>query len=201
MQQHYFSARPSSPSKPGTVDLVLPDLRLTLDTDAGVFSPQGVDAGTKLLLLDGPAPDAAAAGPFLDLGCGYGPIACALGRRAPDAEVWAVDVNERARELCVANADRAGLDGVRVAAPEDVPADLSFAGIWSNPPIRIGKPALHALLLDWLPRLEPGAKAWLVVHKHLGADSLAGWLGASIGPTTRVSSRAGYRILEVAPDR
>ena len=201
-QSHYFDAAPTAASRPATVTLSLPDVELRLGTDRGVFGGSGVDPGTKLLLLDGPRPDPAETGALLDLGCGYGPIALTLARRAPAATVWAVDVNERARALCAANAEAAGLDNVRVAAPEEVPVDVRFAGIWSNPPIRIGKAALHELLLTWLARLAEGAPAHLVVQKHLGSDSLARWLTDHGHPTTKLRSRAGYRLLEVqAADR
>ena len=194
---HYFDPAPAVPSRPATVELTLPDLHLTLQTDRGVFGAGGVDPGTKLLLLEGATPDPAAGGHLLDLGCGYGPVAVTLGRRAPASTVWAIDVNERARALCAANASDAGLTNVRVVAPDEIPDDIAFDGLWSNPPIRIGKPALHDLLATWLGRLAPGASAWLVVHKHLGSDSLARWLESTGHPTTRRSSRAGYRILEV----
>jgi 16S rRNA (guanine1207-N2)-methyltransferase len=177
---------------------VLPDLSLTLATDRGTFSPTAVDPGTKLLLLDGARPAADSSAALLDLGCGYGPIACALARRAPRATVWAVDVNARARALCAANAAAAGLANVAVAAPDEVPDDLRFGGIWSNPPIRVGKAALHDVLVHWLERLQSGGVAHLVVHKHLGADSLARWLDAQGWPTQRVGSRAGYRLLDCA---
>lgn len=193
---HYFDPEPTVRSRPTSVELTLPDLTLALRTDRGVFGAGGVDPGTKLLLLESPAPPGGR-GHLLDLGCGYGPIAVTLARRAPEATVWAVDVNERARALCAANAADAGVANVRVAAPEEVPADVAFAGIWSNPPIRIGKPALHELLTRWLGRLAPGGSAWLVVHRHLGSDSLARWLDAGGHPTVRLASRAGYRILQV----
>jgi 16S rRNA (guanine1207-N2)-methyltransferase len=196
---HYFDASPATASRPATVALALPDLQLTLTTDRGVFGGGGVDPGTKYLLLDGPPPAPDASGNLLDLGCGYGPVALALARRAPGATVWAVDVNERARALTAANAEAVGATNVRVAAPDQVPGDVHFAGIWSNPPIRIGKPALHALLLTWLDRLEPDGHAWLVVHKHLGSDSLVRWLDRVGFPAIRLGSRAGYRILEVSP--
>jgi 16S rRNA (guanine1207-N2)-methyltransferase len=195
---HYFDPVPTAASAPATVELLLPDLHLELQTDRGVFGTGGVDPGTKLLLLEAPAPDAAGTGHLLDLGCGYGPIALAVAHRAPAATVWAVDVNERARALCAANAVAAGLANVRVAAPDEVPDDVAFDGIWSNPPIRIGKAALHALLDRWLDRLAPDGTAWLVVHKHLGSDSLARWLTDGGRPTERLTSRAGYRILAVA---
>ena len=190
---HYFSPSPSVGSSPSTVRLALPDLTVDLQTDRGVFARDGVDPGTKLLLLEGPP--VPAAGDVLDLGCGYGPIAVTLARREPEATVWAVDVNERARALCAANA--AGLANVRVCAPGDVPDDVRFAAVWSNPPIRIGKVALHDLLTTWLGRLADDGYAALVVQKHLGSDSLARWLGEQGWSVTRRCSRAGYRVLEV----
>jgi 16S rRNA (guanine1207-N2)-methyltransferase len=182
-------------SEPQVVRLALPDLTLDLTTDRGVFGRDGVDPGTKLLLLEAPAP--APAGELLDLGCGYGPIALTLARRAPEATVWAVDVNARARALCEANAAAAGLANVRVVAPDEVPDDVRFATIWSNPPIRIGKPELHGLLTRWLGRLDDTGSAVLVVQKHLGSDSLATWLGNSGYTVERLRSRMAYRLLEV----
>src|SRR5690554_2011767 len=100
---HYFDLAPTAASRERTVRLVLPDLSLSLVTDSAVFSPERVDPGTKLLLLEGP--DAGeVGGPLLDLGSGYGPIAITLALRYPDKEMWAVEVNERARELCARNA-------------------------------------------------------------------------------------------------
>jgi 16S rRNA (guanine1207-N2)-methyltransferase len=191
---HYFDQDPAVASDRRTVPLVLPDLSVTLTTDRGVFGRDAVDPGTKLLLLEGPPPPAE--GDLLDLGCGYGPIAVALARRAPAARVWAVDVNRRALELCATNAEAAGVE-VRAATPDEVPTDVRFAGIWSNPPVRIGKGALHALLVTWLERLAPDGRAALVVHRHLGADSPARWLAEQGWPATRMGSRMGYRLLEV----
>ena len=180
-------------SDPSTVRLTLPDLTVDLQTDRGVFARDAIDPGTKLLLLEAPPPPPE--GDLLDLGCGYGPIAVTLAHRSPGATIWAVDVNERARELATRNV--AGLANVRVVVPNEVPDATRFAAIWSNPPIRIGKVALHELLTRWLVRLTPEGRAVLVVQKHLGADSLARWLDAQGFPTTRLVSRVGYRLLEV----
>lgn len=193
---HYFGRSPLVASQPSSVSLSLPDVHLTLATDRGVFSHGAVDAGTRYLLQEAPPP--APAGDALDLGCGYGPIACVLAHRAPGATVWAVDLNERARALCAANAATNGLTNVCVHDPEDVPADVRFETIWSNPPIRIGKAALHELLTRWLARLTPTGHAVLVVQKHLGADSLAAWLTAQGYRVDRVGSRQGYRLLRVS---
>src|SRR5262249_34473620 len=132
-----------------------------------------------------------------DLGCGYGPIAITLARRAPAAIVWAVDVNQRALALCAENAATNGAHNVRCVAPDAIPAEVAFATIWSNPPIRVGKAALHEVLGRWLGRLTPEGVGHLVVQKHLGADSLAAWLSAHGFRVARQGSRQGYRYLAV----
>jgi 16S rRNA (guanine1207-N2)-methyltransferase len=196
--EHYFSPSPAGASAPRTVHLVLPDLSLELATDRGVFSGDRIDPGTKVLLSEAPAVSDLG-GHVLDLGCGYGPIAVTVARRAPTATVWALDVNERALALTAENARRAGVgDRVRPVVADDVPPDVRFSAIFSNPPIRIGKGPLHDLLRTWLARLEPEGQAWLVVHKHLGSDSLAAWLRDAGFGVARVASRMGYRVLVVS---
>ncbi|TYK45066.1 class I SAM-dependent methyltransferase [Actinomadura decatromicini] len=195
MGEHYFAERPGTASRRRTVDLVLPDLHLRLGTDAGVFSPDRIDPGTRILLETVPAPPPT--GDLLDLGCGYGPIALTLAKRSPQSMVWGVDVNRRALELAEGNAQAAGLDNVRFRVADDIDPGLRFAAIWSNPPIRVGKNALHDLLLAWLPRLTPGGAAHLVVQRHLGSDSLQRWLDGQGLPAERVASRSGYRVLRV----
>ncbi|MEV4007874.1 methyltransferase [Actinomadura sp. NPDC049753] len=197
MGEHYFAERPGAAARRRTVDLVLPDLHLRLDTDSGMFSPDRVDPGTRVLLETVPPPPAA--GDLLDLGCGYGPIAITMAKRSPQASVLGVDVNRKALAMAESNANAAGLDNVRFTLADDADPGLRFAAIWSNPPIRIGKAALHDLLLTWLPRLAPGGLAHLVVQKHLGSDSLQKWLAAQGFPTERIASRSAYRVLRVAP--
>ncbi|HUF33157.1 MAG TPA: methyltransferase [Acidimicrobiales bacterium] len=194
---HYFDADPAVASQRRTVSLTLPDLTLQLATDRGVFARDAVDPGTKLLLLEAPPPPPT--GDLLDLGCGYGPIAVTLARRSPGSTVWALDINRRALALTAANAEAAGATNVRVAEPDDVPEDLALDLIWSNPPVRIGKADMQAILTRWLRRLSPAGRAVLVVHKHLGADSLTRWLESSGWPTSRLASRMGYRLLQVDP--
>ena len=191
---HYFDEDPDAPSSPRDVELWLPDMSLTLTTDRGVFGYDQIDAGSKLLLLKAPPPPPA--GNLLDLGCGVGSIALPLARRAPGSTVWAVDVNSRARHLCAANAIANSVSNVRVMAPDDVADDVVFDCFWSNPPIRVGKNALHEMLLIWLGRLTPTGYAVMVVHKHLGGDSLQRWLTDVGYPTTRLASSSGYRVLQ-----
>jgi 16S rRNA G1207 methylase RsmC len=196
-KSHYFEARPAAASKPRTVHLRLAGLDLELQADRGVFGSKAVDLGTLVLLREAPPPPLS--GDLLDLGCGYGPIALALARRAPEAHVWAIDVNERALDLTRANAEAAKTPNVAALLPEQVPAEARFDAIYSNPPVRVGKGPLHELLLTWLPRLKPDGAAYLVVQRNLGSDSLAKWLGEQGFEVRRLKSKKGYRILEVRP--
>ncbi|MGI9823434.1 class I SAM-dependent methyltransferase [Agromyces sp. Marseille-Q5079] len=191
---HYFSASPRSKSSTRTIRVRLAGRDIDLVTAGGVFSPEHLDQGTSVLLDTVPTPPPT--GHLLDLGAGWGPIGLALALQAPDATVWAVDVNERALELVRANAARLGLSNVNAVEPGDVPADIRFDTIWSNPPIRVGKQELHAMLSQWLPRLADDATAWLVVAKHLGAESLQRWLGDELGlEVERAETSKGFRVL------
>ncbi|HET7397952.1 MAG TPA: methyltransferase [Intrasporangium sp.] len=194
---HYFSAEPATPAERRSLSLRLDGRDLDLVTARGVYSPDRLDPGTAVLLAG--APDPAPTGDLLDLGCGWGPIALTLALRSPAARVWGVDVNRRALDLARTNAELAGVANATFCEPGDVPEELRFATIWSNPPIHVGKAALHELLGQWLPRLTASGVAHLVVQKHLGSDSLQRWLSAQDwGLTcTRLSSAKAFRILEV----
>lgn len=197
MGRHYFDEHPTANSKRTPVEINLPDLSLTLSSDRAVFSAERLDPGTKLLLSNTPPVEGESV--TLDLGCGWGAIACVTALRAPKAQIWAIDSNSRARHLTEINAENIGAtDRIAVSAPEEVPATVRFDRILSNPPIRIGKSALHQLLETWLSRLSPDGTAHLVVNKNLGSDSLLRWLIGQGFPATRVVSRFGYRILEIS---
>ena len=196
--EHYFSETPESEYKPKELKLELDGREITVVTSGGIFSPDRLDSGTAVLLehLDHVPPS----GNVLDIGCGWGPITLAVAARSPKATVWAIDVNERSMQLTRDNAARLGLKNVKVCRPEEVPADLTFDGIWSNPPIRVGKDELHSILQTWLPRLALGAEAYLVVQKNLGADSLHRWLEAELPAgfsTIRVDTAKSFRVLRV----
>ncbi|HEY1117401.1 MAG TPA: methyltransferase [Acidimicrobiales bacterium] len=190
---HYFAESPTARRKPGHVVVDVHGDRFQLATDSATFSPKRLDPGTAFLLDAAPAPPPA--GTFLDLGCGYGPIATVLARERPEASVVAVDVNARSRELCARNAAELGCTNIEVCAPDEVDPALRFDLIWSNPPIRIGKDALHDLLLRWFERLTPNGEAVLVMGRNLGADSMQRWLGEQGFPTERLASKRGYRLL------
>lgn len=197
-EDHYFTAAPASADERRTREVVLAGREVEVETAGGVFSPDHVDLGTRVLLRTVPQPPSV--GDLVDVGCGWGPIALTLAMRSPDARVWAVDVNERALDLVRRNARRLGLANVTAVTPEHVPPGLQPVAIWSNPPIRVGKAALHDLLRTWLGRLAPSGEAYLVVQRNLGADSLQAWLRDEARcPAERVASAKGFRVLRVGP--
>jgi 16S rRNA G1207 methylase RsmC len=198
--QHYFSESPDAPSRRKEFSVSGIDGELTLSTDAGVFSQHGLDKGTSVFLEVMAKHDCAPIEPgsFLcDIGCGSGAIALTLAVRYPECTIYAVDTNKRARDICTENATRNGLTNIVVKAPEEVDSAIRFASMWTNPPIRIGKSALHDLLELWLARLETDGTAYMVVNKNLGADSLSQWMTGLSYSTTRLASRNGFRVLEV----
>lgn len=197
-EDHYFAANPASGFKPKVIQVRLAGRDIELTTAGSTFSPDHLDTGTTALLRQ--LKQAPNIGNLLDIGCGWGPIAIALALQNPAATVWAIDVNERALELTRKNVTDLGLTNVRVCLPTEVPADIKFSGIWSNPPIRVGKAVTHEILETWLPRLDEECEAFLVVAKSLGADSLLTWLQATFESLhcERIDTEKGFRILRLA---
>jgi 16S rRNA (guanine1207-N2)-methyltransferase len=192
---HYFHT-PTTPEHRRQIRAHFWDTDWEFTSADGVFSYDSLDQGTAVLLREVVPPTAAKRA--LDLGCGYGVLAIALASAVPGLAVDAVDVNERALALTAENAATHQVaDRVRALLPAQVDPDVRYDEIWSNPPIRIGKQALHELLLTWLPRLAPGGRAVLVVGRNLGADSLQAWLNASGFDCERIGSAKGFRLLQV----
>lgn len=195
--QHYFSSTSVDPALVSTSTVRLAGRDLRISSAPGVFSAGRLDLGTRVLLREVPAPPPE--GILLDLGCGWGPLALSMAIASPAAQVWAVDVNPRALDLVRRSATDAGVRSIVAATPDEVPETVRFDAIWSNPPIRIGKQALNALLMRWLPRLADGACGYLVVQRNLGADSLITWLGGALPDfaVAKIASAKGYRVIEV----
>ncbi len=199
-QEHYFSASPDSQAALRDITFQVADREFSVQAASGTFSASKLDPGTSILLSK--YEEFPSEGNVLDLGCGWGPISLAIASFSPQTKVWALDVNTRSLELAKKNSAKLGLGNVKVVTADQIPGDLRFDAIWSNPPIRIGKAALHELLQTWLPRLESGGRAMLVVQKQLGADSLLAWIQTEFPELTasRFSTDKGFRVLEITRD-
>ncbi len=196
--EHYFSANPSADQKLRPVQFVVAGQNFNLQAAAGTFSSGRLDKGTAVLLSL--ADQVPSHGNVLDLGCGWGPIGISIAKLSPETKVWAVDVNSRSVEIANLNAKNLELNNFQAVLAENLPGDLLFDEIWSNPPIRIGKKSLHELLRKYLALLHPNGRALLVVQKQLGAESLLRWLEEEFPNRTssRILNERGYWVIEVA---
>ena len=196
-QQHYFSEQPQTDAKTHSVEFELEGTVFNLTAASGTFSSTRLDSGTRVLLKESALfPDS---GTVLDIGCGWGPISLAVATLRPETEVFGLDVNSRSLELAQANAAALKLKNFKAVRAEQIPDELLFDGIWSNPPIRVGKAVLHQLMQTWIPRLKPGASAMLVVQKQLGAESFQKWLSETFTEfdVAKQSIDKGYRVIRV----
>lgn len=178
------------------INITVDNQKITLITDQDTFSYRRLDPGTKVFLKDLPSVGEIE-GNLLDIGCGYGPITVTLALKYPQRVIYAVDVNQKAIYYLQENLKRYSIKNVKVFAPEEFPKNIEFAYIYSNPPIRIGKKNLYALCEKWLQNLKQDGKAFLLVKRNLGADSLAEHLESIGYKTERLFSKNGYRVLGV----
>ncbi len=194
---HYFSPSPRSDSSTRTIRARLAGRDLDVVTAGGVFSPEHLDQGTRVLLDEVPAPPARGTCSTSAPGGARSRSASRCSRRMPRCGP-STSTNVRSTS-CDATAPGSASHNVNAVLPADVPGDVRFATIWSNPPIRVGKQELHAMLEHWLPRLDDDATAWLVVAKHLGAESLQRWIADALGlDVERAANSKGFRVLRSA---
>jgi 16S rRNA (guanine1207-N2)-methyltransferase len=195
VNDHYYSSKPKSASNRREFEAMLRGINLRLASDAGVFSRDGVDYGSRVLieLMDIPH-DAN----VLDIGCGYGPIGLIAARLAPQGHVKLIDVNERAVELAKHNAQLNGIRNVSFAQSDLFVSveGQTFDVILSNPPIRAGKAVVHQLFEESWRHLNPGGTLWVVIQNKQGAPSARAKLEEIYGEEAviEVGKDKGFRI-------
>jgi 16S rRNA G1207 methylase RsmC len=195
---HYFTANPQADLLPKSVSFEVAGETLTLTSSSGTFSSNRLDKGTAVLLQL--ADSFPAQGNVLDLGCGWGPIGISIAKLRPEVTVTGIDVNQRSVELANQNAKKLGLSNFKALLADELLEETKFDEIWSNPPIRIGKSALHEILEKHLGQLAPGGRAMLVIQKQLGAKSLFEWLEDKYPgwKIRKARNDRGYWVIEVA---
>ena len=191
MAEHYYTAEPSSPHHERTFSLEIGGQAFTFTTDAGVFSKDGLDAGTALLLAA--LPDAFS-GRALDLGCGWGAVGTVMAARWPQAQISLCDVNARAVHLAQENIRRNGLCAQVYCGDGPGAAPGLFDLIAVNPPIRAGKAAVYALFAQSEQRLVAGGRLYVVMRRKQGADSAEKELRSRFEGVQIVERGGGYRV-------
>lgn len=194
--QHYYSERPVSDNFEREIECRLRGVHLRLVTDRGVFSAGGIDRGTDLLIRNVSLPDQ---GPFLDLGCGYGPIGLVAAKLRPDVTVYLSDPNERATGLAEKNAKTNGLRNVCIVTGsgfERLDPDMKFTCIMSNPPYRAGKRVVYDLIEESFHRLTPGGTLTCVGRTKQGAKSLRAYIASLFNNADEIAKKSGYRVIQ-----
>ena len=164
---------------------------LTFVTDAGVFSRDGLDRGTELLLEALPA----LSGRVLDLGCGWGAVGVALGRKYPDLELVMTDINARAVDLARRNLAQNGVRAQVLQGDGFDPVEGEFDAIVTNPPIRAGKAVIYSLFERARAYLKPGGALYLVIRKQQGAPSALKFLREHYGEAEIIDRGSGFHVI------
>ena len=195
MNDQYYTADPSSESRPVPCAFPYRGHGLNFMTDAGVFSKGELDAGSRLLL--DALPDLS--GDVLDLGCGWGAIGVAIARANRDARVVMADVNHRALDLCRANCSRNGVTA-EVIESDGMAAVLGrrFDAIVTNPPIRAGKQVIYRMFADAAVSLKAGGALYLVIRKQQGAESCVKYLKTLYHEVEKLDKSAGFWVLKAS---
>jgi len=150
----------------------------------GVFSPGGIDEGTRFMLslIQSRNGDR-----FLDLGCGTGVVSL-VASEAWHCRVTAVDVNARALRLTALNAPRAEVvpsDGFKHLGQQE------FDIVASNPPYHSDFGVARAFIEDAFQCLMPGGMLYLVVKR-------ADWYiqkARTVFGGCRVAQEGGYTVI------
>ncbi|MCP3781536.1 class I SAM-dependent methyltransferase [Paenibacillus sp. MZ03-122A] len=195
MADHYYSKRPEMAHERRSLETVLRGRSYRFVSDSGVFSKQGIDYGSRVLIEAMQLPAQAS---VLDVGCGYGPIGLTAAALVPEGHVTMVDINERAVQLAIENAERNGVKNVTIKQ-SDLFAEVKnerFDVILTNPPIRAGKETVHTIFELAYEHLNEGGALWVVIQKKQGAPSASAKIESLFGNVEEVTKDKGYRILK-----
>lgn len=191
--EHYYSQNPGTEHDEKKVIFEVLEQKLSCITDSGVFSRDGLDMGTRVLLEALPA----LGGRILDLGCGWGPVGAALGMKYPDAEIVMTDVNERAVDLAKRNLQLNGVKNALVLQGDGYEnVQGKFDAIILNPPIRTGKQVIYAMFADGRDYLAENGALYIVIRKQQGAESAEKYLKTIYGSVERIAREKGYWVLK-----
>ncbi|WP_088810996.1 MULTISPECIES: class I SAM-dependent methyltransferase [unclassified Listeria] len=196
MTKHYFSNNDDLKHARKYLNFVLRGNEFKFISDAGVFSKNAVDFGSRVLIEAFQLNKTT--GRILDVGCGYGPIGLAIAKSFPEATIDMVDVNLRALELAKENAALNHIQNVQIfesSVYENV-SKTDYQAILSNPPIRAGKKLVHAILEEAHGYLADFGELWIVIQKKQGGPSAAKKMEEVFGNVETVVKEKGYFIFK-----
>ena len=192
MHDHYYTVNPNSAHDVRRVKFTVLDNELMFDTDAGVFSRDGLDEGSRILM--NALPDLH--GRVLDLGCGWGAVGVSIKKRWPEIDLVMTDVNQRAADLSKQNLALNGVSAEVLQGDgfENVAGEFDF--VITNPPIRAGKQAIYGMFADARDRLHDGGRLYIVIRKQQGAPSALKYLREIFSEAEVVDREAGFWVIE-----
>lgn len=224
---HYYSPNPDIKSQEFSIQAEIRGRGWNFTSDRGVFSKDGIDFGSRLLIETVQLPSGA---DILDLGCGYGVIGIVLSSLLDSGRVSFADINQRSLSLARKNASKYGLQSARFYLGDGFLAekigqdgaeeiktrlgasgaggekfiaklgDETFSDIFLNPPIRTGKAKIYELFADAKMSLRPGGSLWIVINKKHGADSAQAYLKTIYPRVEIVAKKSGYQIIRCQMD-
>lgn len=195
MPDHYYTENPNSAHDERRIALQALGNDLTFVTDAGVFSRDGLDRGTEVLLEALPPLE----GRVLDLGCGWGAVGVALGKRYPALDIVMTDINSRAVELARRNLAENGVTAAVLQGDGFDAVEGRFDAIVTNPPIRAGKAVIYGLFARAREYLEPDGALYVVIRKQQGAPSALKYLKEIYSRAETVDRASGFHVLRAQP--
>ena len=195
MNDQYYTADPTSESRPTPCAFPYRGYGLNFMTDAGVFSKGELDVGSRLLL--DALPDLS--GDVLDIGCGWGAIGVAIAKANREARVVMADVNHRALGLTRDNCDRNGVTA-EVIESDGMAAVMgrAFDAIVTNPPIRAGKQVIYKMFADAAVSMKEDGALYLVIRKQQGAESCVKYLKTLFNEVEKLDKSAGFWVLKAS---
>lgn len=163
-------------------------------TDNGVFSKNGIDYGSYVLIKTIYRKNLGNS--FLDLGSGYGPIGIIIKHFNPELRVEMVDVNSRAIELCNINAQNNHCEIIVHLCDDILTLDNNFDSISLNPPIRAGKAVIYSLYEKAKEKLNENGHLYIVIRKAQGAKSSISKLETLFMNVEIINKDGGYYVID-----
>lgn len=193
MSGQYFENQDVKDAKKYHVTFTINERSFTLQTSRGVFSKKALDTGTHILLkilLQETLGD----GSLLDLGCGYGPLGCVMASFHPTLAITLADINHRAVEDALHNAQQLGLNLQGVVSDGFKELPRMFDWIAFNPPIRAGKTSIYDLYRQIKEHLHPHGGFYFVIRKDKGALSHVTYLETLFSKVSLLTREKGYHV-------